>query len=220
MKTRKKNFCRIKKEEDSPLLKFRFVYLIFFVNMLKNFPQAETIFVDWLIANLFATALPNIVSPAITLLTAAAINICSISVMFSVTILRTMLAPIAPLMIPHTSPITSLHMLDTFSAFLIRYMLSFAPLTFRDAMLLNGYMSAAATATPIMSVITAMRSNGMSKTTETIIPVRDKTNSENTVTEKDKITVIIKILIGQRQTLFFFLSDLTFSCFFFFSSSA
>ena len=35
-----------KKKRTHLFSKFVFCYLIFFVNMLKNFPQAETIFVD------------------------------------------------------------------------------------------------------------------------------------------------------------------------------
>ena len=69
----------------------------------------------------------------------------------AISILKTIAAPMAPLIIPQMSPITSLQKLDTLSAFFKRSTASLAPFILFAAIEFIGTSEHAVIATPIMS---------------------------------------------------------------------
>lgn len=103
---------------------------------------------------LIAIFLPIALPPTVSEDTNPAINAPSNAVsrlgLFS-RILKTIAAPIAPLIIPQISPTTSLQKLDALSAFFKSPTASFAPFILLAAMEFTGTTGHAVIATPIMS---------------------------------------------------------------------
>ena len=94
-------------------------------------------------------------------------------------------------------PITSQHIDETLSAFDNSFNASFAPLTFLDAIALNGSVLAEVVATPIMSVIIDKDTNTIITNTATAIPVIPKPSSLTIPKHIDNANESIKIFIDQ-----------------------
>jgi len=132
------------------LFLFLFLILVKKDNKYTAYPLFKTMDSQFLMAMFLPVAFPPIVREEINPVIAALSSTLSRSGLM-IRILKTRVAPIAPLKIPQISPITSLQKLPTLSAFFSSPIASAAPLIFLDAMLFKGASEHAVTATPIMS---------------------------------------------------------------------
>lgn len=108
-------------------------------------------------------------------------------------ILRMRTAMVEPLTMPAMSPTTSLQKFDTGPALLTRLKASLAPWIFRDAMALKGFLSAEATAMPIMSKTMPMSMIPKSKMNPGTRPICFKSDSEIEFRENESMKVMMVI---------------------------
>lgn len=167
-----------------------------------NFAKFNVIVLQCLIAVFLKDALPKIVNPAMMDATNDEIRIIVKFPPEFMIIFATMLAPAAPERTPQTSPITSLQMELTLSAFLIKLMACLLPLTFLAAIAVNGSSEHDATARPIMSnkMLTATKIS--ITTTDRMIVALERVISLNKLNKNESATARIKISNGHNHAFF------------------
>lgn len=189
-------------------LTYHYLAFVFLENILKNLPTAKTIETLLLIETFLPSDFPKIVRPAINELIKAAIITSSAEDGELLKIFKTIDVPAAPLNIPHTSPSTSAHSEATLSALFNNINDSFAPLTFLDAIALNGSFGQAVTATPIISVKTDIDIKIKIITVDNIIPDAESKNSLEILKNNESENAKKNIFIGHNHfdSLFDFLT--------------
>lgn len=174
-----------------------------------NFAKESVIELLFFTAIFLNTAFPTIVSPAIIDEINDGTNISINDPFDDESILTTMLAPAAPERIEQTSPMTSLQIELTLSAFWTRRIACLAPLTFLAAIAVKACGSLDATARPIMSKRTLIVMKIKITNIEIISTAFVSTKLLSNEKARDKNKANNKIFISQILCLFF--------CFSFFS---
>ncbi len=109
------------------------------------------------------------------------------------------IAAVDPLIMPQISPITSLHILETFSAFLTSQRASFAPRTRFEDIALKGFSEALVVATPKISKIIPKKTKAPRIKNAGILPTFKSAVSDIALNATDKKKLPKRMVNDQRK---------------------